>query len=183
MCCVPSPLLVSACVPCVDCVQGGVPEPESGCNIEALRSAVDCWSEIQERQELQSLTVLASDIHCFCKSQLCACACVCVCVCVCVCLLSALSSGPDYVATITVYTYTSNLISTEGPFGGTSFFQSVLAGVYIVAYMCCGIISLYTLSPAGLAVECRGGFIASTSGEGMVGVKVTLRSVYKCMVM
>ena len=105
MCCVPSPLLVSACVPCVDCVQGGVPEPESGCNIEALRSAVDRWSEIQERQELQSLTVLASDIHCFCKSQLCACARACVCVCVCVCLLSALSFGPDYVATITVYTY------------------------------------------------------------------------------
>ena len=57
--------------PAPSMVQDGVPEPESGCNIEALRSAVDHWSAIQDSQKLQNLTVSASDIHCFGEPLLC----------------------------------------------------------------------------------------------------------------
>ena len=55
-------------------------------------------------------------------------------------------------------------------------FRVCCAGWSVNSYavmLCLGVLS----PPVDLAVECRGGFVANTSGDGMVGIKVTLRSV------
>ena len=177
MCC---PALPSCqCAP-GECMQGGVPEAESGCNIEALRSAVDRWRLIQDSQELQSLTVSASDIHCFCEPQFCVCVCVCLSVSLC-------KHGSDHYPALYRYVlslgtdYTCSLISTQVLIEEHALFRVCCAGWSVNSYAV--MLCLCVLSPpVDLAVECRGGFVANPPGDGMVGVKVTLRSVSTSLV-
>ena len=46
-------------------LRNGVPEQEPGCNYDALKTAEEWWSDLQESQEQRPLTIHASDIACF----------------------------------------------------------------------------------------------------------------------